>query len=151
MSLDHDFLLLATAEHSPADYGRFIHHPDAVRLHDDVLQYIWDSLRWIPTLNPATGLPGQGLNYYGPTAILADGAEVAARVLRAWADVFRNAPPELQLTGAWTTIDGAADSGHYQQLRLSRDAVVGALDRVAGDCELVAGASGRHFVLHIGI
>jgi hypothetical protein len=49
MSLDHDFLLVAAAEHSPAEYGRFIRHPIATYLHDDLLHYVGDSLRWIPT------------------------------------------------------------------------------------------------------
>ena len=151
MSLDHDFLLVATAEHSPAEYSLFVNDPKATHLHDDILRYMDDSLRWIPTLNPAKRERRHGLNFWGPTAILADGAPTAARVFRGWAELLRIGPPELLLTGPWTQIEGEPKSGHFSQLRFARDQVVTALDRVAHDCERVADSGGAHFVLHLGI
>lgn len=42
---------------------------DNVVIHDDIIQYITDSLEWIPSKNPAKkGNPDdQSINYYGVT------------------------------------------------------------------------------------
>ncbi len=42
--LDHELVLVATAEHQPQDYLQLLHHPSAIHLHDDVLTYIGDSV-----------------------------------------------------------------------------------------------------------
>ncbi len=42
--LDHEFVLVAAAEHSPAEYLEFLHHVSAIRIHDDLLHYLGDSL-----------------------------------------------------------------------------------------------------------
>jgi len=147
----HDFVLVATAEHSPADYLQLLHHPNAIHVHDDVLHYIGDSLTWIPSLNPATGKHGHGLNFYGPTAVLVDGAAVAARVFKAWAGVFKLGPSDLVLTGSWTMVEGDPSAGAYERFRSSRDDLVTAFENIAVWCDLVEGSAGARFLMHLGI
>ncbi|MFP5285640.1 MAG: hypothetical protein ACLGI9_07875, partial [Thermoanaerobaculia bacterium] len=75
MSLNHDFLLRDRSVHPETDYSR---SGKAILLHDDFLRYISDSLKWIPTENPARkGEPGMGLNFWGPTSIPHRGAPQA--------------------------------------------------------------------------
>ncbi len=121
MSLDHEFLLVAADEHTPTDYLRLIKHPSAILIDDDVLGSVADLLDSIPTLNPATGQSGHGLNLCGPTAIMVDGASIAE-------EVFRRCTDRLGLTSE----------------RL-------AFDRLADHCSKVADSGGAHFVLHLGI
>ena len=151
MTLDHDFFILDTAEHSPADYLRFAGRVAEARLHDDLLWYMGDTLRWVPTVNPARDEPGFGLNVYGPTVLRADGAAKAERVLQCWADLFQLGPAELVLTGSWCEVDGETDSGRYEKLRLDRDETVEAVLAVASLCGRAARSDGARFVLHCGI
>jgi len=78
--LNHDFMLLSRKEHPIEEWQRFHHNPDAVKIHDDALRYMGDTLKWIPTYIPATKRTFQGLCWYGPTIILEPGAEVAAKI-----------------------------------------------------------------------
>ena len=78
--LNHDFMLLASEEHPIENWESCYHNPDAVKIHDDVLEYLADTLKWIPTYNPATKRPFQGLCWHGPTVIRESGALVTAKV-----------------------------------------------------------------------
>jgi len=74
MTLDHDFWLVREGERTYADYSDLLGRRDApVHLHDEFLiGYLWDTLSWIPTLNPRKGdasIPMQGLNRWGETII----------------------------------------------------------------------------------
>ncbi len=85
----HDFLLLSRAEHRFSDYMEFINDPVAIRIEDDLIRYIADTLEWIPTLNPAKNNEShRGLCYYGPTVIHTEGAQVASPIFNGWAELF---------------------------------------------------------------
>jgi len=151
MSSNHEFLVLAFADHSPTDYLNFINYPHATHVHDDLVHYIDDALQWIPTLNPATNEPGSGLNLLGVTAILSEGAAVASGIFQCWAQLFRRGPEELTLSGHWTWVAGQPRSRHYEVLRYRRDDVVATFERLARDCNQVATSNATLFVLHLGI
>ena len=151
MSVDHEFLLVSAEDYATRGYIDFIRDPQASCVHDDLLGYIGDSLRWIPTLNPSTHQRGHGLNFCGVTVIDGVGASAAARIFRNWAELFRSGREELLLTGPWTMVEGETSSGNYADLRFPRDEVVTALERIALDCGHAATSSGTQFVLHLGI
>lgn len=151
MGLEHEFLIVSAAEHAPAEYAHLSGAAGTVRLHDDVLRYVGDTLTWIPTLNPATGKMGCGLNFYGPTAILVDGAPVAAQIFGTWAQLFRLGPEEIELTGLWTSIEGEPGSGAYDKFTLARSSLTDAFDQIAGDLRRVAESEGAYFLMHLGI
>jgi hypothetical protein len=80
--LNHEFLLLSREQYPYAEYMQWINNPKAIHLHDDLMHYLDDSLRWITCYNPAKRmLRHKGLNFYGPTVIKSDGAVVLQRVL----------------------------------------------------------------------
>ena len=151
--LDHDFLLLSTENCSYTDYMKWINNPLAVRIHDDVIGYMKDSLNWITCYNPANGMiKHEGLNWYGPTVIKEDGAIVAQKIFAAWASLFSNGPKALTLTGAYGWIDGqGAETGSYSVIKIDRDEIVGAMRTLADYANQVADSRDRLFVLHLGI
>lgn len=54
MALQHDFWLLRENEYQYASYQDFCVRDDApVSLADNLLRYVFDTLLWVPTLNPA--------------------------------------------------------------------------------------------------
>jgi hypothetical protein len=162
MSLDHDFLLLDRETDGEWELGRFIHDPRSVHLHDDLIRYMADALAWVPTFNPARREPHKGLCMWGPTIIEAEGAPVAERVFRAWADLFDLGPPVLALTGNFSwVVEGDAPpadaeratplEGGYDRLEFDREEVVGVLRQLARHTERVRSAGGRLYLLHRGV
>lgn len=151
MSLNHDFLLRDRAVHPETGYSRPLPSESVVLLHDEVLRYISDSLKWIPTENPALkGEPGMGLNFYGPTTITQRGAGQASSVFSAWASLLALGPPTLHLRGLWSFVEGEPQSGAYDVLELDRDELVAKLRQVAEWAQSVA-VNPDLYVLHLGI
>lgn len=148
----HDFLLLPEEGNDYADYAQYIRDPRATRISDDLIRYMMDTLKWIPSINPAdrSGGNGFGLNYHGATIINQTGAAQAAQVFDHWASLLRLGPKTLTLTGGYVWLEGdSVDSGEYEKFTLPRDAVVSSLSEVA---RMAAAAStGESYLLHIGI
>jgi hypothetical protein len=152
MSLNHDFVLLDRAIDGEWELTRFIHDPRAIHLHDNFVRYMLDTLKWIPAYNPSTKTDCLGLNMWGPTLIEHDGAIVAERVFRAWAGLFANGPSMLELTGAYCWREGEPEgTGRYEQLRYSRDDIVGVLQTLADYAGQIQMACGRLYLYHGGV
>jgi hypothetical protein len=164
MPLIHDFWLLREGEEQYTCYREFVARKDApVRFNDDLLRYVSDTLVWIPTLNPAKeALPmGYGLNWYGPTIINQTGGALFHKVCTSWAHLFQCGPKELKLQGLFSwqwpfeesehliSEDQLSTVGSYDALESDRDALVHMFTTLAGFGEQAA--TGRFFVLHIGI
>jgi hypothetical protein len=70
-----------------------------VVIPDEIILYISDTLKWIPTINPNTQKWGYGLNYHGNTIINRhkdhDGSVITRNIFNAWADLFSNSPDKL--------------------------------------------------------
>ncbi len=148
----HDFLLLSTAEHSFSEYMNFINDPRAIRIEDDLLRYLADTLEWIPTYNPAKDEAHRGLCFWGPTVIHTEGAPAAAAIFDGWAGLLACGPPKLALTGGWTWCDGDAPSeGNYDRLEVDRDEFVAKLRQLAGYARRIVETEGEFFVLHLGV
>jgi hypothetical protein len=139
--LYHDFLLLSSADDPITSYEKFVNNPGAILLHDDLIGYMWDSLLWVPSYNPAKGEPSVGLFRWGPTVIRTDGATTACRVFTAWADLFSAGPRSVRLTGNWTCVEGAPiNEGTYDRLEFDRDETVDRLRRLARWADKVGGS-----------
>lgn len=150
MSLNHEFLLRDRSAH-PETYSRPLPSESVILLHDHVLRYLSDPLKWIPTENPALkGEPGMGLNFWGPTTITQRGAQQASAVFAAWATLLALGPPTLHLRGLWSFLEGEPQSGAYEVLELDRDELVGKLRQLAEWAQAVA-ANADLYVLHLGI
>jgi hypothetical protein len=152
MSLDHDFVLLDRVTDGEWALTKFIHHPRAIKVHDNFVRYILDTLNWIPTFNPATKLPCRGLNMWGPTLIEQDGAVVAERVFRAWARLLENSPVTLELTGGYSWRDGEPEeSGKYERLQYSRDEIVSLMHTLADYSAKINASDRRLYMYHGGV
>lgn len=147
----HDFLLLPENEGDYSGWGDHFHDAHAVKLDDDLVLYISDTLKWIPTINPSN--PGEwigyGLNYYGPTVINRTGAAKAGCIFRHWAELLRTGPETLILTGGFEWIEDPATDGGYAVVEFDRESVVKSLQTISEFADQAVG--GRFFVLHLGI
>jgi hypothetical protein len=148
----HDFQLLPEKGGEYSDYLRYINDPRAVKVDDDLVLYMLDTLQWIPTVNPANPAAwrGRGLNYWGPTVINRAGAGKAASLFRLWAALLQEGPEDVELTGGYEWAEGTAVSeGRYAVVTAKRDAVVRSFHAIAGYAEQAA--SGEFYVLHFGV
>ena len=151
--LNHDFFLLSTREHPFTDYMKWINHRDAIRIHDDVMNYMHDTLNWITCYNPAQKMMRhKGLNFYGPTVIKEDGAVDAEKVFTTWANLFSIGPERIKLRGTygWTEGEGKGTGG-YSEISVYREEVVDRLRTLAKYSKSVATGNGALFLLHLGI
>lgn len=149
--LNHDFLLVDD-DFRRDDFELIMRTPGRIRLHDDLVTYIYDSLRWIPAVNVHQEKPCHGLCGHGQTAIRIEGAPVARQVFNSWADLFECGPETLELTGGYTWIEGESpETGYDQQLRFSRDEVVHSFRTLATYANEVDRSGGRLYLLHDGV
>jgi len=148
----HDFLLLPEKDGHYSDYVRYINDPNALRVDDDLVVYIQDTLNWIPTINPANPVEwgGYGLNYYGPTVINKAGAAKMARIFHLWAALLQEGPKDVKLRGGYEWTEGETSSGgRYAVITAPRDSVVKTFRAIAALAEQAA--SGKFYVLHLGV
>ncbi|MGM0713371.1 hypothetical protein [Brevibacillus parabrevis] len=124
---------------------------DSVKISDDIILYISDTLRWIPSINPALkGFPrGTGINYHGVTLFDAESAQILGNVFDSWKRLFENAPEVLKLTGEYVTIVGKDDSGHYEKLVLNRNEVLKQFEKIASFSNRLD--EGSYYLFHCGI
>lgn len=95
MSLEHEFYLVPNTIDVKTfwiDRRENKNIIERVMLHDDLIQYILESLKDVPSRNPASrGISGQyGLNYHGVTLFDHQSAYKLQSVLSAWLAVFEN-------------------------------------------------------------
>lgn len=124
---------------------------DSVVVDDDIIQYISDSLAWIPSRNPA--LPGNpqglGLHYHGVTLFDCTSADSLAGILTAWRDLFKHAPNPVKLTGSFQTMEQSAANGDYEQLIVDKDRLINTFDHFISMAEILK--HGDVYLYHCGL
>jgi len=152
MALVHEFVLLTQEEClEEVILNDMRANKDVLEIHDDIILYIFDSLKWVPQAQ--TGYSNErkyGLNYHGITEIDKDGAIVLCNILKAWSDLFKNTPPMLTLTGSYfCTEGGVINSGAYEVIEIDRDKVIWQFHKLMYFAEKTI--SDNFQILHLGI
>jgi hypothetical protein len=152
MALVHEFVLLTQEEWQKEVILNDIRaNKDVLEIHDDIILYILDSLKWVPQAKTRYSSEIKyGLNYHGITEIDREGAIVLYNILKAWSDLFKNSPPILQLTGSyyWTE-DENINTGAYEVIELDRDKVIEQFNKLMYFAEKVINDNCQ--ILHFGI
>lgn len=156
MGLEHEFFLVTHNEYEEISYdGDYLSSSDPeniISIHDDIIQYIYDTLRWIPSINPAMNYEkGHGLNNFGITLFDKEGAEVILKIAKAWADLISSGPSTLRLTGnyGWITNDDNITEGGYEIIDVDREELIWNFRKLQLFSEKVI--SDKYFILHHGI
>jgi hypothetical protein len=156
MGQDHEFFLVSYDEYEEMGYDGYCSTPEdlsnVVLIHDDIIQYIQDSLNWIPSINPAMNYQKQfGLCNYGITLFDKEGASAVYNLAKAWADLFSNAPTNLKLTGnyGFYGIKDGKPVGKYNLVEVEREKLVDNFRKLQCFSEKVI--LGDYLLLHHGI
>lgn len=149
MSLNHQFILLSKESYSDRwlDWSFMNHEPvERVDIHDDIIQYIKDSLKWIPTINPCVSESRYGLSIHGITLINNEGAALLRNIFDSWTRLFSNGPEILILTGSYQTTNG---KGMYQKIEINKKEIVQSFNKI---CDFATIAiENDNYILHYGI
>ena len=151
----HSFWLLREDECDYADYIPFAKRKDApIRIADDMLGYVADTLAWVPTRNPnqREAPSWQGLDWHGPTIIEQSGGAIFAQICGGWANLLRCSPERLTLPAHGSFImEPISDEAEWTSYRFwtDRDAIVADLERLAEFGRQAA--TGEFYILHLGI
>ncbi|WML33497.1 hypothetical protein [Clostridium sp. OS1-26] len=158
MGLEHKIFLVTKSDYEeiPCNVGdvSLEDMSNCVLIHNDIIQYIGDTLRWIPSINPGNGYEkGFGLNNYGITLFDKEGAAVILNIAKLWADLFSNGTPILKLKGSycWTTNDKGVLEGEYEIIEVNRDELVSNIRKLQSLAEKVIHDSSKYFIIHHGI
>lgn len=154
MALVHEFYLILAVGDAEHLWMNIANNPkvmDYVVIYDDIILYINDTLKWIPSRNPAlSGAPtGAGINYHGVTLFDQHSAAALHRIFCAWRDLFLNSPQVLELTGEFYTVEGEEQSGQYERLIYERDEVIEQFAKMISFADRLA--EGGFYLYHCGI
>lgn len=166
MALVHDFVVLNKEEYTYSDYMNVIKKvPYDVSIHDDLILYYMDYLKWIPSYNPSLKVRHTGLNYYGITVIDIEGATQAYNLFLSIVGILKLSPDILKLNGSYSyqladDEDPFSESNVYRIVRGSlkqdkliyqRDKIVEQFEKLANCFKRVIDSNGQLYVFHMGI
>jgi hypothetical protein len=157
----HRFFLVSARDFPPEDINLSGRYARSVDVSDYLLQYISDTLRWLPTFNPAKRESMFGLAWHGVTQVHTEGAGLFEQIFRGWAKLLALGPDHLCLKGPYTqeiTNNPLEDgfekvvwgSGGYEMLTWNRDKVVAQLEELAAYGAEVVNDRGL-YIMHFGI
>ncbi|WP_336944027.1 hypothetical protein [Acinetobacter modestus] len=166
MPLLHDFVLLNKNEFSYDDCCGLIGKVSYdVSIHDDLMMYFSDFLKWIPTYNPSLKVRHTGLNYYGVTVIDIDGAKQALTLFSSLVNMLNLSPSVLRLTGEYTFVHAYDDviepnkdvdrilreTAGYEKIIMQKSDVIGQFEILAELMQKIIHSNNSLYVLHLGI
>lgn len=154
MTMNHEFVLADKLWLDKNYYNakkiniRSADFTDRVEIHDDIIWYIYDTLRWIPTEEKLE----DGhifLNLYGITVIDCKLAPHMKNIFEAWANLFRYAPDNIELTGSSYRIEGTDESG-WEKLKIDKNALLKSFNALIDYSEKLI-ANNELRIVHFGI
>ncbi|TAA71990.1 hypothetical protein [Planococcus salinarum] len=154
MSLEHEFFLVSNTVTYHELMSSSEKNPDiidSIDIPDDLIQYIADSLNWIPCKYPALSMTREvkGIDCYGVTLFDHTSAATMKSIFTAWHSLFTNSPEKLELAGEFVVSSKKNILGEYEHLFYSRDNVLELLKRLLSMIERLE--EENLFLYHFGI
>lgn len=111
-----------------------------------MIQYIYDTLQWVPSKNPAMSeLPiMSGINYHGVTLFDSNSTKSLLTVFTSWKDIFSMAPATFELKGPHNY-----STDTYEQLQFNRYEIISQFEKII---TMIARLKhNKHYLYHFGI
>ena len=121
---------------------------DSISVDINVIDYIFDSLTWIPCMNPAfPGNPQQvGINHIGITLFDEHSAASLISIFTAWIDLFKNGPSVIQKLIYFLDYQENPDD---DLLSFERDATIEKFEKIISMSKQLS--EGNCYIFHCGI
>jgi len=152
----HSFHLLSGADHPPSEYLKWPRETDGVRLHDDLMAYMWDALSWAPCFYPQAGMrEANKLDRCGPAVFRGRGALKLAEVMEGYGNIFSCGPDVLHLN-CGVLLPAADEPQTFESAQINlqsfgRDETVSKLRLVAGWARQASAADATEYVAFRGL
>ena len=121
---------------------------DSISVDINVIDYIFDSLTWIPCMNPAfPGNPQQvGINHIGITLFDEHSAASLISIFTAWINLFKNGPSVIQKLIYFLDYHENSDD---DLLSFERDATIEKFEKIISMSKQLS--EGNCYIYHCGI
>ena len=150
----HDFYLVKKSETQDEDFFQYFWRDkdnykdlivEYIGLEDNIVDYIYDSLTWIPCMNPA--LPGNpkqvGINDVGITLLDEHSASSLISIFTAWRDLFKNGPDVIE------KLIFFHEYREEDNLSFERDNTIEKFEKII--CLSKQLSNGKYYLYHCGI
>ncbi|HBT74352.1 MAG TPA: hypothetical protein DEB37_19610 [Lysinibacillus sp.] len=150
----HDFYLIKKTETQDEEFFEYFwrdieQYKDLIvayiGLEDNIVDYIFDSLTWIPCRNPS--LPGMpqhiGFNNIGVTLFDEHSATSLISIFTAWCDLLKNGPEEILKMIYYH------DYSEDELLRFDRDYAIAKFEKMSSISKQLS--EGNYYIYHMGI
>lgn len=166
MTLTHDFVLLNKNEFSYDDCCDLIGGISFdVSIHDDLILYFMDYLKWLPTYSPLLKKRIYGLDYHAMTIMDVEGATEALILFSSLVNILKLSPNVLTLTGIYTFVqvyDDVIDpnknvdrilreTAGYEKIIMQKRVVIQQFEILSELIQKVIDSNNSLYVLHLGI
>lgn len=166
MALVYDFIVLDKMDYPFSKCNMVIKNKTYdVSIHDDLIQYFYDYLKWITTYSPIINKERTGLDYYAITVFEIEGARQAYLLFSNLINILKLSHKILKLNGSYSyqladDEDPLSDSNVYRIIRDSmkqekliykRDEVIEQFEKLVQCFKRVIDSNGQLYVLHMGI
>lgn len=118
-----------------------------VKIHDDIILYINDTLKFIKS-RWVSGDIKSGIDYYGYSIISGDEICKVKIIFESWRNIFKQAESEIILTGEYCWSEAEKD-GEYEKTVVDKNELIASLNILINMCDR-AYNDGKH-ILHLGI
>ncbi|MFC5588161.1 hypothetical protein ACFPRA_04660 [Sporosarcina soli] len=150
----HEFYLIKKTETQDDDFFLYFYRNrdnykdiivDYITVDINVFEYIFDSLTWIPCMNPAfPGNPEQvGINEIGITLFDEHSASSLISIFTAWRDLFKNGPSVIRKLIYYH------EYSNDDVLSFDRDDTIETFDKIIDISKQLS--DGKYYLYHCGI
>ena len=166
MTLTHDFVLLNKNEFSYDDCCDLIGGISFdVSIHDDLILYFMDYLKWLPTYRTKKKKRIYGLDYHAMTIMDVEGATEALILFSSLVNILKLSPNVLTLTGIYTFVQAYDDvidpnenvdrilreTAGYEKIIMQKRVVIQQFEILSELIQKVIDSNNSLYVLHLGI
>ncbi len=145
--LNHDFISLPHTFKFD-DYVKYYNFENSIQLHDDLISYFWDTLKWIPIINPDEMNNRElGLQRWGVSIIDVEGAYIVKSIFDSWAQLFNNGPNDLRLTVGYSYEDNP--DGEFERMTVNKEELIFKLKSISEYADKII--DNNCYILHLGV
>lgn len=152
MGLHHEFFLITKNELQKMNnitLSILTNKVEKVEISDEIMEYIKDTLEWIPAYSVDAFEKINGLDYFYCTVIHKNGATTLKNVLEGWISLFKNSPQCLRLRGELVMEEGE-ESWSHRVIDINRDELICEFSKLVAFSVKVINSE-EYCIFHMGI
>lgn len=125
---------------------RILEEKEQVRIDDNLILYIIDTLKWIDTFSSLkNNIETKGLNYHGITYLKGESIRKLKNIISCWKELFDVAEEKFELSGIYYN----SKRNRYLKNRYSKKEIIESLEKLINLCNKAE--KGNKIIEHQGV